>query len=352
MSATRSIPVAGSTSVPDSLRGHRLYQGGDPEDVHDAVTGAIDPHALRVTGREGALDTRLYGSSVGAVTLCYLHYGVDVEISAPGDANCVCIHFPLGGEAEVRCGGERIDSSPVLAAVPNPLEPLQMRWSAAAAHLIIRVDRAVLESHLRAYLQSASNEPLRTDLGLSLDGPAGSRWAAILELLQAEITQSDGPASEAPRPGARTAAIEELVISSLLLLHPNNHWRSLRHGGGPAGSRYVRQAIEYVKGNLDAPLTTALLAEKTGVSGRSLQLGFARDLGCSPTAYIRDQRLAEAHAALSAADRDSGIRVTDVALRTGFSHLGRFSEVYRRRYGELPSATLRRPHRSTAQSKL
>jgi AraC-like DNA-binding protein len=34
--------------------------------------------------------------------------------------------------------------------------------------------------------------------------------------------------------------------------------------------------------------------------------------------------------------------VTDIALRWGFNHLGRFSQLYRERYGEKPLATLRR----------
>ena len=37
-----------------------------------------------------------------------------------------------------------------------------------------------------------------------------------------------------------------------------------------------------------------------------------------------------------------GVRVVDIALRSGFPHCGRFSVEYRRRYGETPSQTLRR----------
>lgn len=340
MSATDS--TAENLAVPPSLRPHRIYRGFDPDGVHDAVSGTIDPHVLRVTGSEGTLDTRLHGARVGAVTLAYLHYGAAVEIDAPGSAGCVCVHFPLGGRSEVRSGSQRILSSPSLAAVPNPLDPLRMRWSADAAHLIIRVDRDSLEGGLRSYLGSASNDPILPDLGLSLDGPRGDRWLAILELLQAEIEQGNAPGLDAPRPEARAAAIEDLVINSLLLLHPNNHWPSLHRAHSPARAPYVRRAIEYVRDHLDAPLTTSLLAQQAGVSGRSLQAGFARDLGCSPSAYVRDQRLAKAHAELAAAAPDQRVRVTEVALRAGFSHLGRFSRAYRNRYGEPPSATLRR----------
>jgi AraC-like DNA-binding protein len=42
------------------------------------------------------------------------------------------------------------------------------------------------------------------------------------------------------------------------------------------------------------------------------------------------------------ADPGDGTTVTEVALRFGFAHTGRFAAAYRRRYGQAPSATLRR----------
>src|SRR5262249_19712723 len=40
----------------------------------------------------------------------------------------------------------------------------------------------------------------------------------------------------------------------------------------------------------------------------------------------------------------SRARVADIAARCGFNHVGRFAAQYRERYGESPSATLRRNH--------
>jgi transcriptional regulator GlxA family with amidase domain len=37
-----------------------------------------------------------------------------------------------------------------------------------------------------------------------------------------------------------------------------------------------------------------------------------------------------------------GDSVTDIAMRWGFFHLGRFSSIYASHFGELPSATRRR----------
>ena len=56
---------------------------------------------------------------------------------------------------------------------------------------------------------------------------------------------------------------------------------------------------------------------------------------------LRDVRLAGAHEELRAADPRDGRTVADIASRWRFTHPGRFSVAYRRRYGCSPSATLR-----------
>ena len=57
--------------------------------------------------------------------------------------------------------------------------------------------------------------------------------------------------------------------------------------------------------------------------------------------YLRNIRLARAHQDLQEAD-PSSTTVAAIAYRWGFSHVPRFATAYRERYGELPSATIRR----------
>lgn len=77
------------------------------------------------------------------------------------------------------------------------------------------------------------------------------------------------------------------------------------------------------------------------MSPRSIQAGFREDLDTTPVAYIRDRRLDAVRRALLEAIPGEGVTVTEVAVRWGFSHLGNFSMVYRQRFGESPSTTLR-----------
>ena len=60
----------------------------------------------------------------------------------------------------------------------------------------------------------------------------------------------------------------------------------------------------------------------------------------TPQQYVKARRLNAVRRSLLDSDCEQGIRVTDVALDHGFSHLGRFSGEYRRYFGESPRETL------------
>ena len=68
-------------------------------------------------------------------------------------------------------------------------------------------------------------------------------------------------------------------------------------------------------------------------------------VGVLPRDYVRQRRLERVHELLQSPAVRS---VTEVALDHGFLHLGRFSEAYRKRFGELPSQTSRRCQQSLA----
>ncbi len=76
----------------------------------------------------------------------------------------------------------------------------------------------------------------------------------------------------------------------------------------------------------------------SGVSVRRLQQGFREYVGQTPFQYLRDVRLERAHADL--VNSGPSTTVTDIALRWGIMHTGRFAADYRRKYGRAPSQTL------------
>jgi AraC-like DNA-binding protein len=103
--------------------------------------------------------------------------------------------------------------------------------------------------------------------------------------------------------------------------------------------RAVRRALEAMQANVGHRWTIKELAAIAGTSGRTLQRQFLCFLGKTPHAMLRDIGFEQARRELLL-----GLpgKIMDVAARSGFPHVGRFAVEYRRRYGEMPSQTLKR----------
>jgi AraC-like DNA-binding protein len=78
------------------------------------------------------------------------------------------------------------------------------------------------------------------------------------------------------------------------------------------------------------------------VTPRSLQLSFQAVHGMSPRQYLQRVRLDRARQTILA--QGDAASVTKAAMDCGFMHLSRFSQVYWRTFGELPSETAARRH--------
>ena len=103
-----------------------------------------------------------------------------------------------------------------------------------------------------------------------------------------------------------------------------------------------------MRGALARPISTPDLAQLCGVPERTLHRHFVAFIGAAPLEHFRRMRLAAAREALLA-PCEGAVTVTEVAMRFGFLHLGRFAVEYRERFGETPSATLARGRATIAE---
>jgi AraC-like DNA-binding protein len=104
----------------------------------------------------------------------------------------------------------------------------------------------------------------------------------------------------------------------------------------------LRRFEDVIRANPDQTLYISQLCAATGVSERTLLACCQEYLGMGPKRYLLLRRMHLARRALLLADREA-TTVTEIATNFGFWELGRFSVVYRSLFGEMPSATLRRP---------
>ncbi|MEI5010826.1 helix-turn-helix transcriptional regulator [Streptomyces sp. PmtA] len=106
-----------------------------------------------------------------------------------------------------------------------------------------------------------------------------------------------------------------------------------------ATSDTLRRAVSFIEANAHRDIGLADIAASVPVTPRAVQYAFARHAETTPLSFLKRVRLARAHEDLRRADPRT-TTVTDIALRWGFAHQGRFAAAYRELYGTAPSKTL------------
>jgi AraC-like DNA-binding protein len=311
-----------------------LFSTTDLDQARTLVSQTIKPHRLCLSRSGNRLDARMHYAQLGSLSLSRLRYGAGVRIdrSLPLE-DFFLLQIPLAGAAQVRSGTRNVESDPAMATVLSPDDEVGMEWSDDCDQLMLRIARPLLERCLTSHLGHAPEKALRFDL--ALPWRAQDAWPAFATYL-AHCADSFPDMVQHP---LLVAQLEQTAACLLLTGHRHNHSDAAPAKRGPILPRHVRRAQEYLQAHAHEPVNVQQLAEVVNVSARSLYSGFKEFLGVSPMHYLRDLRMERVRLELLAAQDAS---VTNVALRWGFMHLGRFSGDYRQRYGETPSQTLRR----------
>jgi transcriptional regulator GlxA family with amidase domain len=127
---------------------------------------------------------------------------------------------------------------------------------------------------------------------------------------------------------------------AFLCSNDNSHTHFLNQRPLQPAPWQVRQAEEYIEAHWDQPITVEALTVVTGASARSIFHFFKKSRGYSPMDFVRHRRLDHAKEMLTDPHKEQS--VTDVAFACGFGNLGHFANYYQRKFGELPSETLRK----------
>ncbi|WP_428522011.1 helix-turn-helix domain-containing protein [Roseibium sp.] len=95
----------------------------------------------------------------------------------------------------------------------------------------------------------------------------------------------------------------------------------------------------YILQNLSHQIKSNAMCDVLDLSERSLQRLVYAETGLSPSDYVKALRLEHVRQALVQSEGPNR-RITDLALESGFSHLGRFPSIFREHFGILPSQVL------------
>lgn len=327
-----------SRGVPNALQGHEVAYVTEPADASRVARQLLGPAEVAPLGDPDSFHCALNAIQFLDVTLAYLDFAVATDVTISSSADCYLVHMTTSGEARVTIAGESQVLSAYMALVVSPGTSLQLHLEHDSPQMIVRIERGAVERTLSRLLGRSLSEPVRFAPIGDLTTDAAARWTGALNILSAEVMATGSLVQQ----GVGAAALEDLIVSTLLYIQPSNYSDALRDIPRRSGRAAVRRSVEYIEEHLAEPISLGDLADYSGMSARSIQVGFREDLGTTPVTYIRERRLEEVRRMLVSAVPGDGLNVTEAANRWGFPHLGSFSVIYRQRFGESPSQTLRR----------
>ena len=248
--------------------------------------------------------------------------------------------FPRSGAGTVTVRDEPTEFAPGRAVMLPLFERFSFEFSEGFATMTLAITPNALGEHFFKLTHRPLSAPLRFTPRIDVTQGPTSGVARLIAFLF----------DECDRPGGLTASplmladLHDAVLTAMLTGLPHDQSHAL---AGPApwiAPGYVRRAEEWLDPHAHEPVTISKAAVAAGVSVRSLQEAFRRYRGVSPQQFLKERRIELARTQLLAGE--AGATVKSIATATGYNNPGRFSAEYHRRFGELPSETLRRAQRA------
>jgi AraC-like DNA-binding protein len=313
------------------LRREHGFASADAEIAHRAIAAALNKH--RVSWGRGTVDTALHAKSVGSLKILFLRYGPLVTIERQ-QGDFYIVQAPIRGRAMWRGRGASLTLDRNVGAVLSPTTRGVIEWSERCEQILVKIPALLVERVWRSLSDAPLRAPPEFQPALVLSGSAGSWFAHLVDFALHDPQLDD----RLPAGATLARRLEELFVLKLLMAQPHSQSAEMHRGG--IAPKSVRLAEDYMRAHLRERITLFDLAEQANVSVRSLLRAFRSFRQASPISALRAMRLDAARDELLAGP--PGLQIADIALRWGFGNLGRFAEQYRRRFGEVPSATRRR----------
>ncbi len=292
-----------------------------------SITGAVDRNRFQLL---------MNGVNIGRTSLMFNRFGTDTKVNAGllGDS----VHFVIGGSAPTSVNLDKgsVVVSPQKAAMVMPARLKQIERSESSEAFILQTSQSELVHHFEKLVAWHHRGSLVFDFNIDLTAGPGAMLHRMMNYFFYEINHN---ALVLKNSGLRKS-YDEMLLTALLSL-PHNQMEKLfedrRYQVSPG---HVRRAEDYMRANLEEAVSIIDLLQICGCSRRALFSAFRNARGYTPMEFLTEQRLQSARNRLLKPHTVAS--VASIALGCGFTHLGRFSQVYRKRFGERPSDTLRK----------
>ncbi len=312
-------------------------RSADWDEVQEFCKTVYMPYRVRPLERLSRPDATMISARIGRITMTRFSYGTGIHLDRfdPEAGNILVLNtlrgalrHQTGAEPATTGAGESFVVDCSRADYWLDGDPDHMQLNLTLPH------QAMEETAARwfGFVPDDSFWTQRVKIG----GPQ-SAWLRLLDYAARTV------GAEGAMGAALGHHLEEVICVELLREWAAQAGLRLEDGARAAAPGYVRRAEEILAAEAREAPAIGAVAERLGVSARTLSEGFRRFRGISPRDFLAARRLEGLRAELQSAPPERAI--AEIASGWGFANFGALAGQYRRRFGELPSQTRARARR-------
>lgn len=296
----------------------------------------VSSRIMKTTG-DNTFGVEMNGVSIGDCLLSVIHHRSDYKIDCGEVENehSIIFGYGCGTPSSTSFSGKGVNLNHHGIIVTKHSNVAHQR-TGDSYEFVINCASDAVERRLQRVLDRHTSRQLTFDETVPMNTSNGAHAKATMSYIIASLDSSP----ELLKSPVVLGNFEELLLGTILSL-PNNYSEQLdRPDSVCVAPGLVVKAESFLDRNAHLPVTMSDVLANAGCSRSALFKNFRKFRGYTPWEFLTSKRLGMVrHRLLEACEGES---VTSIANELGFSHMGRFSSVYRQRYGETPSVTLKR----------
>ena len=311
------------------------FHNNDPDVASTVVSSVLSPVRFSTLNADGKFHHSIQIVQIGDIYVWHSISSTGFLLSKQVDRNCLFeLHFVETGHCSTVTNNLAMETDASDALLLNDFSKYEIVCQADTTLICIAIPAARYSS----VMASEFGDPFGDLSGMR---PVASCHSVNIQSLKetADLLLSLGRTAPSQEKSSNAAV---LLCKGFLIFFVESWPRSTGHPAKySARPFYIKRAIEWMQSHAAEKTTLEQLAMISGVSGRTIQLGFQNFCGLSPMAFLLKVRLEKAYRDLLIEPPPT--TVDEIARRWGFSNPGKFAADIRATYGENPLVIRRRP---------
>ena len=283
-----------------------------------------------------SFELEMNGFNLGLSSLVYNQFGTHTDIELGLDMDHTLFVFGRGVPCIFNVNGQPFGITPQKGIIVTQGGKVHIQRPKNSEAIVLRVSNSDIWHHFTELTRRYHRGALVFDHSIDLvKGPG-----AILKNLIYGLVDELGNNDLVIKDPVLQKGYDHQFLTALLLLPHSKRDTLFNEPRYRVGSKIVRLAEAYIRAHLEEAISIIDLLRICGCSRRALFSAFRNTKGYTPMEFLTEQRLQSVRNRLLKSHVETS--VTSIALDCGFTHLGRFSHIYKNRFGVTPSITLKK----------